>query len=143
MAAKEGHQEHPLKVYWLMWGALFVLSAASYATDFMQDGALRTFLILLFINIMLLILGMIMEILPIMLILARVASTFVLNRIAPIRVRYVPPIGDVLDFYLAGVKKKYRGMGVDLMLVLAVAENMAATISPTIPAGRTARHARM
>ncbi|HDP94081.1 MAG TPA: hypothetical protein ENN40_01840 [Candidatus Aminicenantes bacterium] len=30
---------------------------------------------------------------------------------------------EVLDFYLAGVKKKYRGMGVDLMLVLAVAEN--------------------
>ncbi|MBN1196218.1 MAG: hypothetical protein JXA62_02315 [Candidatus Aminicenantes bacterium] len=29
----------------------------------------------------------------------------------------------VLDFYLAGVKKKFRGMGVDLMLVLAVAEN--------------------
>jgi len=30
---------------------------------------------------------------------------------------------EVLDFYLAGVKQKYRGMGVDLMLVLAVAEN--------------------
>lgn len=30
---------------------------------------------------------------------------------------------EVLDFYLAGVKKKFRGMGVDLMLVLAVAEN--------------------
>ena len=31
-----------------MWGALFVLSAMSYATDFMQDGVLRTFLIMLF-----------------------------------------------------------------------------------------------
>jgi len=30
---------------------------------------------------------------------------------------------EVLDFYLAGVKKKYRGMGVDFMLVLAVAKN--------------------
>ena len=48
MTAEEGHQEHPLKIYWIMWGALFVLSAASYATDFMEDGALRTFLILLF-----------------------------------------------------------------------------------------------
>ena len=47
MAAEEG-QQHPLKIYWIMWGALFVLSAMSYATDFMQDGALRTFLILMF-----------------------------------------------------------------------------------------------
>ena len=47
MAAQEG-QQHPLKVYWIMWGALFVLSGFSYATDFMDDGALRTFLILLF-----------------------------------------------------------------------------------------------
>ena len=47
MASAEG-QQHPLKIYWIMWGALFVLSAFSYATDFMPDGALRTFLILLF-----------------------------------------------------------------------------------------------
>ena len=45
--AAEG-QQHPLKVYWIMWGALFVLSGFSYATDFMDDGAVRTFLILLF-----------------------------------------------------------------------------------------------
>ena len=45
--AAEG-QQHPLKVYWIMWGALFVLSAFSYATDFMDRGALRHFLILLF-----------------------------------------------------------------------------------------------
>ncbi|MDJ0710839.1 MAG: cytochrome C oxidase subunit IV family protein [Woeseiaceae bacterium] len=47
MASAEG-QQHPLKVYWIMWIALFVLSAFSYATDFMQDGALRTLLILTF-----------------------------------------------------------------------------------------------
>ena len=47
MASAEG-QQHPLKIYWIMWGALFVLSAFSYATDFMQDGAMRTFLILTF-----------------------------------------------------------------------------------------------
>ena len=45
--AAEG-QQHPLKVYWLMWGALFVLSGMSYATDFMDDGAVRTFLIMMF-----------------------------------------------------------------------------------------------
>ena len=47
MAAEEG-QQHPLKIYWIMWGALFVLSAFSYATDFMDDGVVRTSLILLF-----------------------------------------------------------------------------------------------
>jgi len=47
MASAEG-QQHPLKIYWIMWISLFVLSGFSYATDFMGDGALRTFLILLF-----------------------------------------------------------------------------------------------
>jgi len=45
--AAEG-QQHPLKIYYIMWIALFVLSGFSYATDFMDDGAVRTFLILLF-----------------------------------------------------------------------------------------------
>lgn len=40
--------QHPLKVYWIMWVALFVLSTFSYATDFMDDGAMRKFLILAF-----------------------------------------------------------------------------------------------
>ncbi len=48
MASQEGHQEHPLKIYWIMWGALFVLSAFSYWTDFWDDGPLRTGAILLF-----------------------------------------------------------------------------------------------
>ena len=47
MASEEG-QQHPLKIYYIMWIALFVLSGFSYATDFMDDGAIRTFLILLF-----------------------------------------------------------------------------------------------
>lgn len=44
----EGHQEHPLKIYWIMWVALFVLSGFSYWTDFWDDGAIRTGAILLF-----------------------------------------------------------------------------------------------
>jgi len=48
MSAAEGHQEHPLKIYWFMWAALFILSALSYSTDFLEHGAFRTFLILLF-----------------------------------------------------------------------------------------------
>jgi len=40
--------QHPLKIYWIMWAALFVLSTFSYATDFLDRGNLRHFLILLF-----------------------------------------------------------------------------------------------
>ena len=47
MASAEG-QQHPLKIYYIMWVALFILSGFSYATDFMDDGALRTFFILAF-----------------------------------------------------------------------------------------------
>ena len=45
MAAEEG-QQHPLRIYWIMWGALFVLSGFSYWTDFWPDGPLRTAAIL-------------------------------------------------------------------------------------------------
>lgn len=41
MAAEEG-QQHPLRIYWIMWVALFVLSGISYWTDFWDDGPLRT-----------------------------------------------------------------------------------------------------
>jgi cytochrome c oxidase subunit 4 len=47
MAAAEG-QQHPLKIYWIMWIALFVLSGFSYATDFMPDSMLRQLLIITF-----------------------------------------------------------------------------------------------
>ena len=49
MATAEGHQEHPLSVYFWIWGLLFVLSGFSYAVDYFQlEGALRWTLILLF-----------------------------------------------------------------------------------------------
>jgi cytochrome c oxidase subunit IV len=49
MAAAEGHQEHPLAIYFWIWGLLFVLSGFSYAVDYFQfQGALRWSLILLF-----------------------------------------------------------------------------------------------
>jgi cytochrome c oxidase subunit IV len=45
----EGHQEHPLRVYFVVWGWLFILSACSYAIDFMGvQGYLRWTLILFF-----------------------------------------------------------------------------------------------
>jgi cytochrome c oxidase subunit IV len=48
-AADTSHgQQHPLKIYFLIWALLFLLSAFSYATDFLGDGLLRWGLILLF-----------------------------------------------------------------------------------------------
>ena len=45
----QGHQEHPLAIYFWIWGLLFVLSGFSYAVDYFQfEGALRWTLILLF-----------------------------------------------------------------------------------------------
>ena len=41
-------QQHPLKIYFYIWGLLFALSAASYATDFLEHGYVRWALILLF-----------------------------------------------------------------------------------------------
>jgi cytochrome c oxidase subunit IV len=42
-------QQHPLKLYFVVWGWLFVLSAASYMVDYLHvQGYLRWTLILLF-----------------------------------------------------------------------------------------------
>lgn len=42
-------QQHPLGIYFIIWGLLFVLSAASYMVDFFQlQGILRWSLIVVF-----------------------------------------------------------------------------------------------
>jgi len=51
-AAHEEGQHHPLKVYFIVWGGLFVLSACSYMVDYVGlQGYLRWSLILLFMLI--------------------------------------------------------------------------------------------
>jgi cytochrome c oxidase subunit IV len=48
VAHAEG-QQHPLKVYFVVWGWLFILSAGSYMVDYVGlEGTLRWSLILLF-----------------------------------------------------------------------------------------------
>ena len=47
MSAEVG-QQHPLSLYFWIWGLLFVVSAGSYATDYMEAGVLRWTLIILF-----------------------------------------------------------------------------------------------
>jgi caa(3)-type oxidase subunit IV len=44
-------QQHPLKLYFAIWILLFVLSAMSYATDFLEHGFFRWGLILLFMTL--------------------------------------------------------------------------------------------
>ncbi|MDX6748362.1 cytochrome C oxidase subunit IV family protein [Geminicoccaceae bacterium 1502E] len=48
-AAHEAAQQHPIKLYLVVWGWLFILSACSYLVDYYQlQGYLRWSLILLF-----------------------------------------------------------------------------------------------
>jgi len=48
MAHREG-QQHPIKIYLVVWGWLFVLSTCSFLVDYLGcEGYLRWFLILLF-----------------------------------------------------------------------------------------------
>ena len=45
----EGHQQHPISVYFKVWGLLIVLSSFSYLVDILQlQGSLRWTLILVF-----------------------------------------------------------------------------------------------
>ena len=47
--ASQDHQEHPLKVYFIVWGLLFVLSLGSYLVDILGfETYLRWSLILFF-----------------------------------------------------------------------------------------------
>lgn len=49
VARADAHQQHPIKLYLVVWGWLFVLSACSYFVDYIGfQGYLRWFLILLF-----------------------------------------------------------------------------------------------
>jgi cytochrome c oxidase subunit 4 len=48
-AASDAHQEHPIKVYLVVWVWLFILSAGSYMVDYFHlQGYLRWTLILIF-----------------------------------------------------------------------------------------------
>ena len=48
-AIHDGGQQHPLKLYFLVWGLLFVLSTMSYFVDYADlQGLLRWSLIILF-----------------------------------------------------------------------------------------------
>jgi cytochrome c oxidase subunit IV len=49
VAHADAHQEHPIRLYLIVWGWLFVLSACSYFVDYAGlEGYLRWSLILIF-----------------------------------------------------------------------------------------------
>ena len=49
VAHSDTHQEHPIKLYLVVWGWLFILSACSYMVDYVGlQGYLRWTLILIF-----------------------------------------------------------------------------------------------
>ena len=48
MRTKEPGQQHPIRIYLVVWGLLFLVSALSYSTDFIDRGFWRWTLILLF-----------------------------------------------------------------------------------------------
>jgi cytochrome c oxidase subunit 4 len=49
VASQDAHQEHPIKLYLVVWAWLFVLSAGSYMVDYFHlHGYLRWSLILIF-----------------------------------------------------------------------------------------------
>jgi len=51
-AAHTEHQQHPIKLYLVVWGLLFVLSLFSYLVDYLHlQGYLRWGLILIFMTL--------------------------------------------------------------------------------------------
>jgi len=49
MEQTAGHQQHPISIYLIVWGLLFVLSAFSYMVDYFHlQGMLRWSLIIIF-----------------------------------------------------------------------------------------------
>jgi cytochrome c oxidase subunit IV len=94
-AQVEGHQQHPLGIYFFVWGLLFVLSAFSYAVDYYQlQGMLRWSLILIF---MMLKAGFIVA----------VFMHMAWERLALIYAILLPPIAILVFIFLMAVEADY------------------------------------
>jgi cytochrome c oxidase subunit IV len=95
--AAEG-QQHPIAIYFWIWGLLFVLSAGSYAVDYMQlQGYLRWTLILIF---MMLKAGLIVA----------VFMHMVWERLAIVYAILVPPLAILVLILLMALEGDYTFM---------------------------------
>lgn len=89
------HQEHPIKLYLVVWGWLFVLSACSYMVDYFHvQGALRWSLILIF---MMLKAGLIVAIFMHM----------AWERLALVYAILVPPIAVLVFVWIMAIESEY------------------------------------
>jgi len=95
--AAEG-QQHPIAIYFWIWGLLFVLSAGSYMVDYMQlQGYLRWSLILIF---MMLKAGLIVA----------VFMHMVWERLAIVYAILVPPLAILVLILLMSLEGDYTFM---------------------------------
>ncbi len=95
VAHADTHQEHPIKLYLVVWGWLFILSAASYAVDFFHvQGYLRWTLILIF---MMLKAGLIVA----------VFMHMAWERLAMVYAILVPPIAVLVFVWIMALESEY------------------------------------
>lgn len=89
------HQEHPIKLYLVVWGWLFILSAGSYMVDLLHlQGYLRWSLILIF---MMLKAGLIVA----------VFMHMAWERLAMVYAILVPPIAVLVFAWLMAIESEY------------------------------------
>ncbi len=95
VAHADTHQEHPIKLYLVVWGWLFILSACSYMVDYFHvQGALRWSLILIF---MMLKAGLIVAIFMHM----------AWERLALVYAILVPPIAVLVFVWIMAIESEY------------------------------------
>lgn len=95
VASADTHQEHPIKLYLVVWGWLFILSACSYMVDYFHvQGALRWSLILIF---MVLKAGLIVA----------VFMHMAWERLAMVYAILVPPIAVLVFVWIMAIESEY------------------------------------
>ena len=95
VAHADAHQEHPIKLYLVVWGWLFILSACSYMVDYFHvQGALRWSLILIF---MMLKAGLIVAIFMHM----------AWERLALVYAILVPPVAVLVFVWIMAIESEY------------------------------------
>jgi cytochrome c oxidase subunit IV len=91
----ETHQEHPIRLYMVVWGWLFILSAGSYMVDYLHvQGYLRWTLILIF---MILKAGLIVA----------VFMHMAWERLALVYAILVPPVAVLVFVWIMAIESEY------------------------------------
>jgi cytochrome c oxidase subunit IV len=95
VAHADTHQEHPIRLYLVVWVWLFILSACSYMVDYLHvQGALRWSLILIF---MILKAGLIVA----------VFMHMAWERLALVYAILVPPIAVLVFVWIMAIESEY------------------------------------